>query len=176
MNVKHCVSVGDRDWYHEIFLCACLSFLFYVELKLLCFSNMTQCCENSTMLWVICAVGSTSTFSPHCFSFGLGRRHDPKCYVWPCRHMKIHDKDPNTVLNSNPPSPTKRRRLCAKRKPSVEDDGDIADQSPNKKVLQDPLQVILSIKYFSSFVSLVLKWREQTVEVGSILLEYTKIY
>lgn len=162
-----CVCWRQRLISWDISLCLFI-FLFYVELKLLCFYNMTQCCENSTMLWVICAVGSTSTFSSHCFSFGLGRRHDRKCYVWPCRHMKIHDKDPNTVLNSNPPSPTKRRRLCAKRKPSVEDDGDIADQSPNKKVLQYPLQVIL--------VSLVLKWREQTVEVGSILLEYTKIY
>ncbi|KAG5286847.1 hypothetical protein AALO_G00019430 [Alosa alosa] len=53
------------------------------------------------------------------------------------RHMKIHDKDPSTVLNSNPPSPTKRRRLSVKRKPSVDDDGELTDQSPNKKVMME---------------------------------------
>ncbi|XP_063075152.1 ras-responsive element-binding protein 1 [Engraulis encrasicolus] len=53
------------------------------------------------------------------------------------RHMKIHDKDPNTVLNTSPPSPTKRRRLSVKRKPSVEDEEETADHSPNKKVMME---------------------------------------
>ena len=176
MNVKHCVSVGDRDWYHEIFLCACLSFYFMSNWNCYVFIiwhnvvKIVRCCGSSARLEALVH------FHPTASVLAWGGVVTVSVMCDPCRHMKIHDKDPNTVLNSNPPSPTKRRRLCAKRKPSVEDDGDIADQSPNKKVLQDPLQVILSIKYFSSFVSLVLKWREQTVEVGSILLEYTKIY
>ncbi|KAI4901158.1 hypothetical protein NFI96_022148 [Prochilodus magdalenae] len=50
-------------------------------------------------------------------------------------HMKIHDKDPNSVPASSPTSPVKRRRPSAKRKPSIEDDAERIDEPPNKKVL-----------------------------------------
>ncbi|KAG5851079.1 hypothetical protein ANANG_G00089210 [Anguilla anguilla] len=55
------------------------------------------------------------------------------------RHMKIHDKDPNTALPSSPPSPTKRRRPSAKRKPSLEGEGERADMPPSKRVPEDVL-------------------------------------
>ncbi|KAJ8277019.1 hypothetical protein GJAV_G00070530 [Gymnothorax javanicus] len=55
------------------------------------------------------------------------------------RHMKIHDKDPNTALPSSPPSPAKRRRSSAKRKPSLEDEGEQGDTPPSKKVAEDVL-------------------------------------
>lgn len=48
--------------------------------------------------------------------------------------MKIHDKDPSTIVASNPTSPMKRRRPSAKRKPSLEDEGDLAEEPPAKKV------------------------------------------
>ncbi|XP_061111642.1 ras-responsive element-binding protein 1-like isoform X2 [Conger conger] len=53
------------------------------------------------------------------------------------RHMKIHDKDPSTIIASNPPSPLKRRRPSAKRKSSLEDDGDQAEEPPAKKASDD---------------------------------------
>ncbi|KAL4623444.1 ras-responsive element-binding protein 1 [Arapaima gigas] len=53
------------------------------------------------------------------------------------RHMKIHDKDPNSTVNFSPPSPNKRRRPSAKRKPSLEDESDRADEPPNKKGSED---------------------------------------
>ncbi|XP_048866079.1 ras-responsive element-binding protein 1 isoform X1 [Brienomyrus brachyistius] len=49
------------------------------------------------------------------------------------RHMKIHDKDPSTGLSTSPPSPTKRRRPSAKRKPSLGDEGERTDEPPHKK-------------------------------------------
>ncbi|XP_030629121.1 ras-responsive element-binding protein 1 [Chanos chanos] len=55
------------------------------------------------------------------------------------RHMKIHDKDPNTIPASSPPSPSKRRRPSAKRKPSLEDEGERISQLPNKKVMMEDL-------------------------------------
>ncbi|KAG9356070.1 hypothetical protein JZ751_000914 [Albula glossodonta] len=51
--------------------------------------------------------------------------------------MKIHDKDPSSVVASSPPSPLKRRRPSAKRKPSLEDDGDQGEEPPSKKVSDD---------------------------------------
>ncbi|XP_051556635.1 ras-responsive element-binding protein 1 isoform X3 [Myxocyprinus asiaticus] len=49
------------------------------------------------------------------------------------RHMKIHEKDANGFPTSSPSSINKRRRLSTKRKPSVEDEGEQADEPPNKK-------------------------------------------
>ncbi|XP_064202738.1 ras-responsive element-binding protein 1-like isoform X2 [Anguilla rostrata] len=56
------------------------------------------------------------------------------------RHMKIHDKDPSSIMASNPPSPIKRRRPSAKRKPSLEDDGDQGEEPPIKKASDDSLR------------------------------------
>ncbi|KAJ8272869.1 hypothetical protein GJAV_G00094380 [Gymnothorax javanicus] len=53
------------------------------------------------------------------------------------RHMKIHDKDPSSIMAVNPPSPVKRRRPSAKRKPSLEDDGDQGEEPPSKKASDD---------------------------------------
>ncbi|XP_029109569.1 ras-responsive element-binding protein 1 isoform X2 [Scleropages formosus] len=55
------------------------------------------------------------------------------------RHMKIHDKDPSSAVNCSPPSPTKRRRPSAKRKPSLEDEAERGDEPPNKKSSEDNL-------------------------------------
>ncbi|XP_077209252.1 ras-responsive element-binding protein 1 isoform X2 [Paroedura picta] len=54
------------------------------------------------------------------------------------RHMKIHEKDLNGAASTTPPSPLKRRRLSAKRKLSQETETDREDQSPAKKVVEDP--------------------------------------
>nr|XP_056710129.1 ras-responsive element-binding protein 1 isoform X1 [Euleptes europaea] len=53
------------------------------------------------------------------------------------RHMKIHEKDLNGTTNT-PPSPLKRRRLSTKRKLSQEPETDREDQSPAKKIVEDP--------------------------------------
>ncbi|MBN3308030.1 RREB1 protein, partial [Amia calva] len=53
------------------------------------------------------------------------------------RHMKIHDKDPSSVVPSSPPSPTKRRRLSAKRKLSQDGDAEKAQEPPSKKVSEE---------------------------------------
>ncbi|XP_060100174.1 ras-responsive element-binding protein 1 [Heteronotia binoei] len=54
------------------------------------------------------------------------------------RHMKIHEKDLNGATSTTPPSPLKRRRLSTKRKISQEPETDREDQSPAKKVVEDP--------------------------------------
>ncbi|KAJ8337128.1 hypothetical protein SKAU_G00383480 [Synaphobranchus kaupii] len=56
------------------------------------------------------------------------------------RHSKIHDKDPSSIMASNPPSPLKRRRPSAKRKASLEDDGDQVEEPPAKKASDDSLR------------------------------------
>ncbi|XP_054840665.1 ras-responsive element-binding protein 1 isoform X2 [Eublepharis macularius] len=53
------------------------------------------------------------------------------------RHMKIHEKDPNGTM-STPPSPLKRRRSSTKRKLGQEPETDREDQSPAKKVVEEP--------------------------------------
>ncbi|XP_051553208.1 ras-responsive element-binding protein 1-like isoform X1 [Myxocyprinus asiaticus] len=49
------------------------------------------------------------------------------------RHIKIHEKDANGIPTPSPSPINKRRRLSTKRKPSVEDEGEQADEPPNKK-------------------------------------------
>lgn len=51
------------------------------------------------------------------------------------RHMKIHEKDPNSTASTTPPSPLKRRRLSSKRKFSHDAELDREDRTPAKKVL-----------------------------------------
>ncbi|XP_039609300.1 ras-responsive element-binding protein 1 isoform X2 [Polypterus senegalus] len=50
------------------------------------------------------------------------------------RHMKIHEKDPSSVVPSNPPSLLRRRRLPAKRKFSQEGESEKMEEPPKKKV------------------------------------------
>ncbi|XP_063154938.1 ras-responsive element-binding protein 1 isoform X2 [Candoia aspera] len=54
------------------------------------------------------------------------------------RHMKIHEKDPTGATSTTPASPLKRRRLSAKRKFSHEAEADKEEQSPAKKVVEEP--------------------------------------
>ncbi|XP_062986409.1 ras-responsive element-binding protein 1 isoform X1 [Elgaria multicarinata webbii] len=54
------------------------------------------------------------------------------------RHMKIHEKDPNSTTSTTPASPLKRRRLSTKRKLSQETEADKEEQSPAKKVVEEP--------------------------------------
>lgn len=51
------------------------------------------------------------------------------------RHMKIHEKDPNSTASTTPPSPLKRRRLSSKRKFSHDAELDREERTPAKKVL-----------------------------------------
>ncbi|KAG1969501.1 ras-responsive element-binding protein 1 isoform X2 [Pimephales promelas] len=51
------------------------------------------------------------------------------------RHMKIHEKDANSILTPSSSPLNKRRRLSAKRKPSVEDEAEQAEEPPVKKVI-----------------------------------------
>lgn len=51
-----------------------------------------------------------------------------------CRHMKIHEKDANSILTPSSSPLNKRRRLSAKRKPSEEDEAEQAEEPPVKKV------------------------------------------
>jgi len=51
------------------------------------------------------------------------------------RHMKIHEKDPNSTASTTPPSPLKRRRLSSKRKFSHDAEMDREERTPAKKVL-----------------------------------------
>lgn len=51
------------------------------------------------------------------------------------RHMKIHEKDPNSTASTTPPSPLKRRRLSSKRKLSQDAEMDREERTPAKKVL-----------------------------------------
>lgn len=50
------------------------------------------------------------------------------------RHMKIHEKDPNSTASTTPPSPLKRRRLSSKRKFSHDAEMDREERTPAKKV------------------------------------------
>lgn len=54
------------------------------------------------------------------------------------RHMKIHEKDPNSATTAAPPSPLKRRRLSSKRKLSHDAESEREDPAPAKKVLSAP--------------------------------------
>lgn len=54
------------------------------------------------------------------------------------RHMKIHEKDPNSAAAAAPPSPLKRRRLSSKRKLSHDAESEKEDPAPAKKVLSSP--------------------------------------
>lgn len=54
------------------------------------------------------------------------------------RHMKIHEKDPNSATAAAPPSPLKRRRLSSKRKLSHDAESEKEDPAPAKKVLSAP--------------------------------------
>lgn len=54
------------------------------------------------------------------------------------RHMKIHEKDPNSATATAPPSPLKRRRLSSKRKLSHDAESEKEDPAPAKKVLTAP--------------------------------------
>ncbi|XP_032870481.1 ras-responsive element-binding protein 1 [Amblyraja radiata] len=49
------------------------------------------------------------------------------------RHMKIHEKEPSVTGAASPPSPSKRRRLSAKRKLSQEEGEPVKEESPSKK-------------------------------------------
>ncbi|XP_067418736.1 ras-responsive element-binding protein 1 isoform X4 [Emydura macquarii macquarii] len=53
------------------------------------------------------------------------------------RHMKIHEKDPNSTASTTPPSPLKRRRLSCKRKLSHEPETDREERTPAKKVVEE---------------------------------------
>lgn len=50
------------------------------------------------------------------------------------RHMKIHEKDSSGIPTPSSSPLNKRRRLSSKRKPSVEDEGEQAEEPPVKKV------------------------------------------
>ncbi|KAM3840398.1 ras-responsive element-binding protein 1 [Vipera latastei] len=54
------------------------------------------------------------------------------------RHMKIHEKDATGATSTTPASPLKRRRLSTKRKFSHEAEADKEEQSPAKKVVEEP--------------------------------------
>ncbi|KAL7984522.1 hypothetical protein Chor_003092 [Crotalus horridus] len=54
------------------------------------------------------------------------------------RHMKIHEKDATGATSTTPASPLKRRRLSTKRKFSHEAEADKEEQSPAKKVMEEP--------------------------------------
>ncbi|XP_070603316.1 ras-responsive element-binding protein 1 isoform X2 [Erythrolamprus reginae] len=54
------------------------------------------------------------------------------------RHMKIHEKDATGATSTTPASPLKRRRLSTKRKLSHEAEADKEEQSPAKKVVEEP--------------------------------------
>lgn len=56
------------------------------------------------------------------------------CVCVLCRHMKIHEKDPNSSTAATPPSPLKRRRLSSKRKLSHDAESEKEDPAPAKKV------------------------------------------
>lgn len=64
--------------------------------------------------------------------------HDIVCVYIPFRHMKIHEKDPNSATAAAPPSPLKRRRLSSKRKLSHDAESEREDPAPAKKVLWAP--------------------------------------
>uniref|UniRef100_A0A8C4RK28 Ras-responsive element-binding protein 1 n=1 Tax=Erpetoichthys calabaricus TaxID=27687 RepID=A0A8C4RK28_ERPCA len=53
------------------------------------------------------------------------------------RHMKIHEKDPSSVVPSNPPSLLRRRRLPAKRKFSQEGESEKMEEPPKKKMNEE---------------------------------------
>lgn len=60
--------------------------------------------------------------------------------------MKIHEKDANSILTPSSSPINKRRRLSAKRKPSVEDEAEQAEEPPVKKVC---FQLFFLSMYFS---------------------------
>ncbi|XP_043920794.1 ras-responsive element-binding protein 1 [Protopterus annectens] len=56
------------------------------------------------------------------------------------RHMKIHEKDPSNIVNPNPPSPLKRKRLPFKRKFSQDEELEKEEQPPAKKVMEEKFE------------------------------------
>lgn len=72
------------------------------------------------------------------------------CVCVLCRHMKIHEKDPNSSTAATPPSPLKRRRLSSKRKLSHDAESEKEDPAPAKKVSTPGLSAELPSLYFHS--------------------------
>nr|XP_055058250.1 ras-responsive element-binding protein 1 isoform X1 [Misgurnus anguillicaudatus]XP_055058251.1 ras-responsive element-binding protein 1 isoform X1 [Misgurnus anguillicaudatus] len=63
------------------------------------------------------------------------------------RHMKIHEKDANSTSTPSSSPLNKRRRPSVKRKPSVDEEGEQADEPPIKKVmLMQTTEELVSVK------------------------------